>query len=117
MYRDYLDPRFNDEVTHDELEYSSGQFINDRTLDANWPEILITQRQSILAAFKRNNVYTSEAHPDNMGWNSKGQLVHFDWWMRTSDNLFNSFETKPRRLNKPIRYDSTGIDTPNDPTM
>ena len=58
------------------------------------------------------------AHEDNVGWNSQGQLVHFDWWMRLhSDYNETKYQTTPRRLNKPVKYDASGIDTPNDPTM
>ena len=78
-------------------------------LPETWINTMITQRQSVLAAFRRNQVYTREAHSENMGWSRHGKLVHFDWWM--------SFQDKPRRLNKSVQYDASGIDTPNDPTM
>jgi hypothetical protein len=115
---DYLSPRFSDEITREELE----SFIDEHqnlTLPERWIDTMITQRQSVLAAFRRNSVYTLEAHGENMGWNRQGQLVHFDWWMRldSDHDLIQQFETHPRRLNKSIKYDASGIDTPNDPSM
>lgn len=116
---DYLSPRFSDEITREELE----SFIDEHqnlTLPERWIDTMITQRQSVLAAFRRNQVFTQEAHGENMGWSRHGKLVHFDWWMvdqtQTSDQ-WTRFQDKPRRLNKPIQYDASGIDTPNDPTM
>jgi len=115
---DYLSPRFSDEITREELE----SFIDEHrnlTLSERWIDTMITQRQSVLSAFRRNSVYTLEAHGENMGWSRHGKLVHFDWWMRldSDHDLIQQFETRPRRLNKPVQYDASGIDTPNDPTM
>jgi hypothetical protein len=115
---DYLSPRFSDEITREELE----SFIDEHqnlTLPERWIDTMITQRQSVLSAFRRNSVYTLEAHGENMGWNRHGKLVHFDWWMRldSDHDLIQQFETRPRRLNKSVQYDASGINTPNDPTM
>jgi hypothetical protein len=52
-----------------------------------------------------------------MGWNKQGQLVHFDFWMSDWDGMGAPMKSKPRRLNKAVRYDATGIDTPNNPDM
>jgi hypothetical protein len=108
VYQDYLSPRFNDALTRDELlnALEENSYLR---LPEGWIDTMITQRQSVLAAFRRNSVYAREAHSENMGWSRHGKLVHFDWWM--------SFQDKPRRLNKSIKYDASGIDTPNDPTM
>ena len=118
--QDYLNPRFDDEITREELESFIDGNTYGRMLPETWINTMIAQRQSVLAAFRRNQVFTQEAHAENMGWNRQGQLVHFDWWMvdqtQTSDT-WTRFQDKPRRLNKPVRYDASGIDTPNDPTM
>ena len=106
---DYLNPRFDDEITREEFESFIDGNTYGRMLPETWINTMITQRQSVLAAFRRNQVYTREAHSENMGWSRHGKLVHFDWWM--------SFQDKPRRLNKSVQYDASGIDTPNDPTM
>ena len=115
---DYLNPRFSDEITEDELLNAIDENQN-LTLPEGWVDTMIAQRQSVLAAFRRNSVYAQEAHSENMGWNRHGQLVHFDWWMSLDYDFrgYPRFETKPRRLNKPVRYDASGIDTPGDPTM
>jgi hypothetical protein len=113
----YLYPRFSDEITREELlSYLDENWY--LRLPTNWVDKLITQRQSVLSAFRRNQVFALEAHSENMGWNRQGQLVHFDWWMvdQTSD-YWNHVQDRPRRLNKSIKYDASGIDTPNDPTM
>jgi hypothetical protein len=116
--QDYLNSSFNDENTEDKLLHTLEENPYLR-LPEGWIDKLITQRQSVLAAFKRNSVYAREAHSENMGWNRQGQLVHFDWWMSVESDFFGNtrFEKKPRRLNKPVQYDASGIDTPNDPTM
>lgn len=115
---DYLNPRFSDEITEDELlsYIDENQYL---TLPPNWIDKMIAQRQSVLSAFRRNQVFDQEAHAENVGWNSQGQLVHFDWWMSLESDFFSNFrfQDKPRRLNKSIQYDASGIDTPNDPTM
>jgi len=118
IYTDYLNPRFNDEITEEELI----SYIDENPylrLPEGWIEKMIAQRQSVLSAFRRNSVYTFEAHGENMGWSRHGKLVHFDWWMRLDSDFFGNtrFQNKPRRLNKPVQYDASGIDTPNDPTM
>jgi hypothetical protein len=117
IYLDYLNPRFTDEITENELL----SYVDENdwlTLPINWIDKIITQRQSVLAAFKRNSVFAQEAHPENMGWNRQGQLVHFDWWMHDQKSDFqNDMQNRPRRLNKSVQYDASGIDTPNDPTM
>lgn len=116
--RAYLNPSFDDEITRDKLlnYIDEHQYL---TLPEGWVDKIIAQRQSVLAAFKRNSVYAIEAHSENMGWNRQGQLVHFDWWMSLESDFFGNtrFQNKPRRLNKPVQYDASGIDTPNDPTM
>jgi len=81
----------------------------------DWASRLMSQRQSVLSAFKRNSIMPSEAHGDNMGWNKQGQLVHYDFWMQTNNGF--SMQSTPRRLNKPVKYDASGIDTPNNPDM
>ena len=114
----YFDTRFGDEITREEcLEIIEEH--NYYTQLESFVNRIIEQRQSVLAAFRRNQVYTAEAHSDNMGWNRQGQLVHFDWWMSLDSDGFGytQFQDRPRRLNKPIRYDASGIDTPGDPTM
>lgn len=118
VYQDYLNPRFTDAITRDELESVIDENTN-LTLSETWVDTMIAQRQAVLAAFRRNSVFALEAHSGNMGWNRQGQLVHFDWWMSLESDMFNNlrFQERPRRLNKPIRYDASGIDTPNDPTM
>jgi hypothetical protein len=112
----YFDTRFGDEITREECL----EIIEDHDYSTQLESFvnrIITQRQSVLAAFRRNSVFVQEAHSENMGWNRQGQLVHFDWWM-SLDSIFGTrFQDKPRRLNKPIRYDASGIDTPGDPTM
>jgi hypothetical protein len=116
---DYFNARFDDAITREECLDIIDQ-VSPLQLPESWVDRLMAQRQSVLAAFRRNQVFTQEAHAENMGWNRQGQLVHFDWWMvdrtQTSDQ-WTRFQDKPRRLNKPVRYDASGIDTPNDPTM
>ena len=116
--QDYLNSSFNDENTEDKLLHTIDENQH-LTLPECWVNTMITQRQSVLAAFRRNNVYAREAHSENMGWNRQGQLVHFDWWMSLDYDFrgYPRFQTRPRRLNKSIQYDASGIDTPNDPTM
>jgi len=114
---DYLNSRFTDEITRDELEDAISRY-GGASLSEQFINRLINQRQSVLAAFKRNNIIANEAHGDNMGWNKHGQLVHFDFWMITPNNaLYAGPEKTPRRLNKAVRYDASGIDTPNNPDM
>ena len=115
---DYLNPRFDDAITRDEL-VSYMEENSYLRLPEDWIDKMITQRQSVLAAFRRNSVFAQEAHSENMGWNRQGQLVHFDWWMSVESDFFGThrFQTRPRRLNKSVQYDASGIDTPNDPTM
>ena len=98
------------------------QKLTDTAAEYNLPEITVNkflqQRDSVLSAFKRNDVHADEAHTENMGWNSQGQLVHFDWWMiDQKSEYWNRKQNVPRRLNKAVKYDASGIDTPNDPTM
>lgn len=118
IYKDYFNERFNDEITQEECEDIMDQ-LGPLQLPADWLDRVMAQRQSVLAAFRRNQVYTNEAHQYNMGWSRNGKLVHFDWWMRldSEHDRWQQFQTQPRRLNKPVRYDATGIDTPGDPTM
>lgn len=110
---DYVSARFSDELTAMELEdkMEGSRF----KVPEGWADRLMSQRQSVLAAFKRNNIMPSEAHGDNMGWNKQGQLVHYDFWMQTNNGF--SMQSTPRRLNKPVKYDASGIDTPNNPDM
>jgi hypothetical protein len=114
IHDDYLSGRFSDELTAMELadKMEGSRF----KVPEGWADRLIAQRQSVLAAFKRNNIMTHEAHGDNMGWNKQGQLVHYDFWMR-SQSGGTSMQSTPRRLNKPVKYDASGIDTPNIPDM
>ena len=115
----YFNAKFDDAITREECLDIIDQ-LSTMQLPESWVDRIIAQRQSVLAAFRRNQVYTPEAHENNMGWNRQGKLVHFDWWMNLNakdDTLQPQFQYQPRRLNKPIRYDASGIDTPNDPTM
>jgi hypothetical protein len=120
-HRDYLNPTYTDEHVKTRIGMTidnTSTLSYATTLADNWLDKLIAQRQGVLAAFRRNSVHSNEAHEDNVGWNSQGQLVHFDWWMRLhSDYNETKYQTTPRRLNKPVKYDASGIDTPNDPTM
>jgi hypothetical protein len=113
IHGDYLSTRFSDELTAMELadKMEGSRF----KVPEGWADRLIAQRQSVLSAFKRNNIMAYEAHGDNMGWNKQGQLVHYDFWMLSQDG--NSMQGTPRRLNKPVKYDASGIDTPNNPDM
>lgn len=120
-HRDYLNPTYTDEHVKTRIGMTidnTSTMSYATTLADNWLDKLIAQRQGVLAAFRRNSVHSNEAHEDNVGWNRQGQLVHFDWWMRLhSDYNETKYQTTPRRLNKPVKYDASGIDTPNDPTM
>ena len=111
---DYLNSRFTDEMTRDELEDAISRY-GGGPMSEQFITRIISQRQSVLSAFKRNNIMPDEAHGDNMGWNKQGQLVHYDFWMLSQDG--NSMQGTPRRLNKPVKYDASGIDTPNNPDM
>ena len=110
---DYLMPRYTDEQT--EMELEDGMEGSRFKVPEDWASRLMSQRQSVLSAFKRNSIMPSEAHGDNMGWNKQGQLVHYDFWMQTNNGF--SMQSTPRRLNKAVRYDASGIDTPNNPDM
>ncbi len=110
---EYLLPKYTDEQTRMELE--DGMEGSRFKVPAGWADRLMSQRQSVLAAFNRNNIMPSEAHGANMGWNKQGQLVHYDFWMHTARGF--AMQSTPRRLNKAVRYDASGIDTPNNPGM
>lgn len=112
---DYLNPRFSDELTADEL--ADGMEGSRFKVPEHWADRLISQRQSVLSAFKRNNIMSQEAHGDNIGWNKQGQLVHYDFWMLDYNGMGVSMQGTPRRLNKAVKYDASGIDTPNNPDM
>ena len=116
----YLDAGFPDAQVLDALQQRETEMPRAKgQLTTGWIERLMQQRSSVIAAFRRNRVYDSEAHGENMGWNQQGKLVHFDWWMLgdPKSDWGSRYEYKPRRLNKPVRYDATGIDTPGDPNM
>jgi hypothetical protein len=120
-YADYLNTRYSDHdimmEIQDALE-NTEHLSHAETLSDAWAQNLVAQRASLIAAFRRHRVYASEAHEDNMGWNAQRQLVHFDFWMRTSGDIATStIQRVPRRLNKPVQFDATGIDTPNNPDM
>jgi hypothetical protein len=116
----YLNSRFTDEHTQDELDDAISRLsgYGDASVPDQFIDRLINQRQSVLSAFKRNNIIASEAHGGNIGWNKQGQLVHYDFWMIAPNTAYfaGPVET-PRRLNKAVRYDASGIDTPNNPDM
>lgn len=117
----YLDAGFPDAQVLDALQQRETDMPRAKgQLTTGWIERLMQQRSSVISAFRRNRVYGSEAHGENMGWNQQGKLVHFDWWMLSDPkrpDWGSRYEYKPRRLNKPVRYDATGIDTPGDPNM
>ena len=115
----YLDPKVLDAEVLDRLKHESDFPATRGKLATGWIERLMQQRSSVIAAFRRNRVHGAEAHGGNMGWNQQGKLVHFDWWMLGDPKADSQprYEIKPRRLNKPVRYDATGIDTPGDPNM
>ena len=117
--RMYLDSRYPDAEVLDRLNHQYDFPSTKGKLATGWIERLMQQRSSVIAAFRRNRVHGDEAHEENMGWNQQGKLVHFDWWMLGDPKADSQprYETKPRRLNKPVRYDATGIDTPGDPNM
>ncbi len=117
--RMYLDSRYPDAEVLDRLNYQYDFPSTKGKLATGWIERLMQQRSSVIAAFRRNRVHGDEAHEENMGWNQQGKLVHFDWWMLGDPKADSHprYESKPRRLNKPVRYDATGIDTPGDPNM
>jgi hypothetical protein len=120
-YADYLNTRYTDDNVRLEIEDAMNNTRNlstATTLPASWIDRIITQRAGVLKAFARYQIYASEAHEDNMGWSPQGQLVHFDFWMRAyQGNQPIGVQNKARRLNKPVRYDASGIDTPNNPDM
>jgi hypothetical protein len=120
-YADYLNTRYSDQDVMMEIQDAIENTKNLSTavdMPASWIDNIIAQRTSLLAAFRRHRIYASEAHDENMGWNAQHQLVHFDFWMRTSGDIATStIQRVPRRLNKPVQFDATGIDTPNNPDM
>ena len=116
----YLDPTFPDRAISAILQQRESDLPSAKgQLPAGWNERVMQQRNSVIAAFRRNRVYAAEAHGENMGWNQQGKLVHFDWWMLGDPKAETQprYETKPRRLNKAVRYDASGIDTAGDPNM
>jgi len=75
---------------------------------ANWWKSLMPQRKTVIREFSSFRVKDNEAHGGNMGFDSFGQLVHFDIW---SKDQFGYRQTKTRNLNRTIDWtpDSTGI--------
>jgi hypothetical protein len=119
VQRRYLDPRYPDDQVLDRLNHESDFTPVRGNLSTGWIDRVMQQRRSIISAFSRNRVHGDEAHGENMGWNQQGKLVHFDWWMLGDPKAETQprYETKPRRLNKAVRYDASGIDTAGDPNM
>jgi hypothetical protein len=120
-YADYLNTRYSDQDVMIEIQdalENTAHLSHAEQLPESWAQDLVAQRGSLIAAFRRHKIYASEAHEENMGWNASHQLVHFDFWMRTSGDIATStIQRVPRRLNKPVQVDATGIDTPDNPNM
>lgn len=120
-YSDYLNTRYTDDNVRLEIEeamHNTSNLPSAEQLPATWIDRIIAQRAGVLKAFARYQIYASEAHEENIGWSPQGQLVHFDFWMRAyQGDTPIGIQNKARRLNKPVQYDASGIDTPNNPNM
>lgn len=111
---DFLDSGVTDEWLREKAE---------RTFHPdNWRFFnrIMPQRDAIIRDFTRGGISSIEAHSGNVGFDSEGRFVHFDYLM-TDPKEPRYFYADIRRVNAPVQqpatYTADGIDTPGDADM
>lgn len=126
VWNDISSPYFDTEMT----PRGVWSYYTQLRAERDWSDVdefvrtICAQRDAVLRAVNSFGVHTYEAHGGNVGFDAQGRFTIFDMWSDRGNDW--KITASLRKMNKAIdltpylnqaQPDSTGIDTPGDPTM